>query len=289
MTPVGTLFCFGLGYSAMALARRLNVRGWKICGTCQKTERRDALSALGIEATTFDGNGPMDKPSLLQNATHVLLSIPPNFNNDPALHYHANDLMKVGSVKWVGYLSTTGVYGNQNGNWVNETSSLRPSHRRSQLRVKAETAWRKWGKETGIPTQIFRLAGIYGPGRSVFDQIKTERARRIARPGHYFSRIHVEDIATVLSASMAKPEPDTIYNVCDDEPAEASAVIAYAFELLGRKPPPEIALENANLSAMAESFWLDNKRVENHRIKERLGVDLAFPNYRLGLRGIVSG
>ncbi len=287
MTVSPKLFCFGLGYSAMALARRLNAQGWRIAGTCRAPARRAALTALGIEAAVFDGTAPMDRPELLAGATHVLLSIPPGEDGDPAFLRYASDIAAA-APDWVGYLSTTGVYGNRDGGWVDETSELRPSSPRSERRVAAEAAWLDWGTETGIPVQVFRLAGIYGPGRSAADQVRKGEAKRIVKPGHLFSRIHVEDIATVLAASIAQPEPGGIYNVCDDEPAAPSDVTAYVCELLSIAPPPEIPFEDAELSPMARTFWADNRRVRNDRIKEKLGVTLAFPDYRIGIRSVIG-
>ncbi|MEC7490074.1 MAG: SDR family oxidoreductase [Pseudomonadota bacterium] len=272
----------------MALSRRLDAAGWTIRGTCRQAGRQNALSALGINAALFDGSRAMDHGIILDGVTHVLISIPPDNFGDPAFRHHAEHIAESGSVKWVGYLSTTGVYGNQHGNWVDETTILKPSSTRSKRRVVAEETWRNWGADTGIPTQIFRLAGIYGPGRSVADKIKSGTAQRIAKPSHLFSRIHVEDVATVLAASITQPEQGGLYNVCDDEPATPSDVVAYASELMGRKPPPEISLDQANLSPMAKSFWADNRKVRNERIKDRLGVELAFPNYRTGLRAILG-
>lgn len=289
MTPPGHLFCFGIGYSAMALSRRLDIAGWRVSGTCRDPARRAALAALGIEAALFDGSAPMDRPALLADATHILLSIPPGETGDPARLHHAADIAAAGAARWVGYLSTTGVYGNRDGGWVDEDADLRPSSPRSERRVAAERAWLDWGTQTGIPVQVFRLAGIYGPGRSVADQVRKGTARRIARPGHLFSRIHVEDIATVLAASIARPHGGAIYNVCDDEPAAPSDVIRYACELLAIEPPPEIPFDEADLSPMAQSFWADNRRVRNDRIKRELGVALAFPDYRVGIRTILGG
>ena len=288
LTAPGKLFCFGLGYSAMALARRLDAAGWRVAGTCRETARRNALTALGIEAALFDGDAPMDRPETLAGASHVLISAPPGDAGDPVLRHHADGLAAA-RPGWVGYLSTTGVYGDRDGDWVDETSELRPSSPRAERRVAAERGWLDWGATHGIAVQIFRLAGIYGPGRSVADQVRNGTARRIVRPGHLFSRIHVEDIATVLSASIDHPEPGAIYNVCDDEPAAAADVTAYACELLGIAPPPETPLEDAELSPMARSFWADNRRVRNDRIKERLGVTLAFPDYRVEIRTILGG
>tara|TARA_R110002110_G_scaffold87905_3_gene228839 strand:- start:72 stop:899 length:828 start_codon:yes stop_codon:yes gene_type:complete len=272
----------------MALSRRLDAAGWTIRGTCRKPARQAALGALGISAALFDGEGPMDPVELLQGATHILLSIPPGEHGDPAFRHHAENIDAAGTVKWVGYFSTTGVYGDRDGGWVDETSDLRPGSDRSRRRVDAERDWLTWGDRHDIPVQIFRLPGIYGPGRSAVDQVKAGTARRISKPGHVFSRIHVEDIATVVAASIAQPEPGGIYNVCDDEPAAPADVVSYVCELLGREPPPEIAYEDADMSPMAQSFWSDNRRVRNDRIKDVLGVELDFPNYRIGIRGILG-
>ncbi|MDE0797045.1 MAG: SDR family oxidoreductase [Alphaproteobacteria bacterium] len=288
MTSPGTLFCFGLGYSAMALSRRLDAAGWTIRGTCRKPARKAALGALGISAALFDGDTPMDPADLLQGATHVLLSIPPGAEGDPAFRQHAQDIAAAGTVKWVGYFSTTGVYGNRDGDWVDETSDLRPGNERSQRRVDAERDWLSWGDRHGISVQIFRLPGIYGPGRSAVDQVKAGTARRISKPGHVFSRIHVEDIATTVAASIARAQPGGIYNVCDDEPAAPGDVVAYVCELLSREPPPEIPYDEADMSPMAKSFWSDNRRVRNDRMKQDLGVRLDFPDYRIGIRGILG-
>jgi nucleoside-diphosphate-sugar epimerase len=288
MTTPGTLFCFGLGYSAMALSRRLDAAGWTIRGTCRKPARKAALGALGISAAIFDGETRMDPPDLLQGATHVLLSIPPGAEGDPAYRHHAQDIAAAGTVEWVGYFSTTGVYGDRDGDWVDETSDLRPGSDRSQRRVDAERDWLAWGERHDIAVQIFRRPGIYGPGRSVVDQVKAGTARRVIKPGHVFSRIHVEDIATVVAASIARPEPGGIYNVCDDEPAAPADIVAYVCELLGREPPPEIPYDATEMSPMARSFWSDNRRVRNDRIKEALDVKLDFPDYRIGIRGILG-
>ena len=272
----------------MALSRRLDTGGWEIRGTCRDADRRRALGALGISAALFDGTAPMDHLDILDGVTHVLLSIPPGKEGDPAFIYHADNIAECRSVKWVGYLSTTGVYGDRGGDWVDEASDLRPGSDRAHRRVCAERAWIDWGDRHGIATHVFRLAGIYGPGRSVVDRIKAGTAQRISRPAHLFSRIHVEDIATVLAASMVNPSAGGIYNVCDDEPATPADVTSYVCELLRIAPPPLIPFEDADLSPMGRSFWADNRRIRNDRIKEELGVQLAFPDYRIGMRAVLG-
>ncbi|PPR10829.1 MAG: hypothetical protein CFH41_01405 [Alphaproteobacteria bacterium MarineAlpha11_Bin1] len=272
----------------MSLSRRLDTEGWQIRGTCRGRDRRRALAALGIKAAIFNGSVPMDPPDLLNGATHVLLSIPPDEECDSTFLHHADLIAETTSVKWIGYLSTTGVYGNRDGGWVDETSKLQPGSSRTQRRVNAESTWLDWGARQGIATHIFRLAGIYGPGRSIVDQVKEGTARRIFKPGQVFSRIHVEDIATILSASIASPRAGGIYNVCDDEPAAPADVTSYVCGLLGVAPPPLIPIEEAEMSPMVKTFWAENRRVHNNLIKTELGVKLAFPNYRIGIRAVLG-
>lgn len=285
----GRLFCFGQGYSADALARHLRTRepDWRLAGTTRDPGRCPALSAGGVEGFLFDRDRRLP-PGALQGSTHVLVSIPPDAAGDPVLDLCREALARQRPA-WIGYLSTTGVYGDSAGAWVDEDSPCRPVQDRSRRRLAAEQAWLAFGRESGLAVQIFRLAGIYGPGRSAFDALRAGRARRVDRPGHLFSRIHVDDIAAVLAASMARPCPGRIYNVCDSEPAEPAAVIAHAAGLLGMEPPPLQPFEEAlaQMSAMAQSFWADNRRVRNRRIQEELGVRLAFPTYREGLRAIL--
>ncbi len=279
------LFCFGLGYSAAVLVRRLRSLGWDVAGTARSADKVAALRADGIPAWKFDGDTAMaDAVTALAGATHVLVSAAPGAAGDPVLQHHGEDLRRLPHLEWVGYLSTTGVYGDHGGAWVDETSLLKPLSARSRARAAAETAW----LASGLAVQVFRLAGIYGPGRSVIDDLRAGKGRRIDRPGHMFSRIHVEDIATVLQASMQWPNPGAIYNVCDDEPAESAAVTAYAAELIGIAPPPLVPLEEANMSPMALSFWADHKRVRNDRIKSELGVRFDYPTYREGLQAIIG-
>lgn len=275
--PAARLFCFGLGYSATALASEVSAQGWPVAGT-SRTARP------GIHA--FDGRRPMaDATAALAGTTHLLISIPPDAEGCPVLRHHLADLAALPALAWVGYLSTTGVYGDQQGGWVDETTPPKPGQIRSIQRLRAEQDW----QACGLPVHVFRLAGIYGPGRSALDRLRAGDARRIDKPGHLFSRIHVTDIARVLLASMARPDPGAIYNVCDDEPAESGAVIEEAARLLNLPAPPAIPFEEAELTPMAASFYAESRLVRNDRIKQELGVQLACPTYREGLRAILAG
>jgi nucleoside-diphosphate-sugar epimerase len=282
------LFCFGLGFSAEALARRLAARGWQIAGTARDADKIERLGREGYVMTHFDGEVANALVSaLLPGTTHLLLSIPPGAHGDPVLAHYAGELMLLGSLTWIGYLSTVGVYGDHGGDWVDETTPPTPNSERTRARVEAERAWLAFGEKLGCPVQIFRLAGIYGPGRSAFDKLYAGTARRIVKSGQVFNRIHVEDIATVLQASIARPRAGAIYNVADDEAAPPDAVVSYAAELAGVAPPPAIAFEKADLSPMARSFYDGSRRVANARIKSELGVKLAYPTYREGLKALL--
>jgi nucleoside-diphosphate-sugar epimerase len=283
------LFCFGLGFSALTLAERLGARGWSIAGTVRTAEKHTALAARGIATHRFERGARLpDAARLLAGFDYILSSVPPDAAGDPVLDEHGADLAAQAShLRWVGYLSTTGVYGDRAGGWVDEASALEPTGERGRRRVAAERGWLALGEAAGLPVQLFRLAGIYGPGRNVIEQLRAGTAKRLRRPGQIFSRIHVEDIATVLEASMAKPRPGGIYNLCDDDPAAPGDVVAHAAELIGIEPPPEQSPDDAALSPMARSFWDDNKRVRNDRIKSELGVRLGYPSYREGLAAIL--
>lgn len=280
------LFCFGLGYSALALARTLMPRGWTVAGTSRTEETRQVLAAEGIEAHLFDRGRPLADPGgAFAGATHLLSSVPPDDTGDPVLDRHG-PAIAAAAPEWIGYLSTTGVYGDRAGGWVDEAGDLRPVGTRGRRRVAAEMAWLDLHRTHGSPVHLFRLAGIYGPGRGPFEQVRAGTARRVVKPGQVFSRIHVEDIVQVLLASMARPNPGAAYNVCDDDPAPPQDVIAEAARLLGLDPPPEIPFEAAELSPMARSFYEESKRVSNRRIKEELGVRLRYPTYREGLAAL---
>ena len=287
----GHLFCFGLGYSAQAFARRLIPRGWRVSGTCRTAEACAQAAALGFDAHVFGGRivGPRTRAALAR-ATHLLASVPPGQAGDPVIAAFAADIAHHERLAWIGYLSTTGVYGDRKGAWVDEESELRPTGERGARRVEAERLWLNFWDGHGLPVHLFRLAGIYGPGRGVLDQVRAGTARRVAKPGHVFSRIHVDDIANALEASIARPHGGRVYNVCDDEPAEPTAVVEYACKLLGVPPPPMVPWDEAKraLSPMALSFYDDDKRVRNTRMKAELGVRLRYPTYREGLRAIAA-
>lgn len=277
-----TLFSFGHGYSARALARILIPQGWNVIGTTRSEEKARRLESEGVRPLVWPD---ADLSASLAEATHLLISAGPGPEGDPVLNVCGPQIAALASkLEWAGYLSTTGVYGDHQGGWVDEATPLTPSTRRGQLRVEAEAAWQAID---GLPLHIFRLAGIYGPGRGPFEKVRQGTARRIVKQGQVFSRIHVEDIAQVLQASIERPNPGAIYNMCDNDPAPPQDVIGYAAELLGLPLPPEVDFETADMSPMARSFYAESKRVDNTRIKTELGVELIYPEYRNGLKALL--
>jgi nucleoside-diphosphate-sugar epimerase len=281
------LFCFGLGYSAKTLGRRLLAEDWRVAGTARSAEASAKAGQEGFECVLFDGQSrSVEAAELVSEASHILVSIPPGEEGDAALGLHGDDLAGSQNLKWIGYLSTVGVYGDWAGEWVDETSEPRPIGPRSQKRLAAEGAWLAFGETHALAAHVFRLPGIYGPGRNALATLKSGRARRVIKPGQVFNRVHVADIASALALSMAQPRAGAIYNVCDDEPAPPQDVIAYAAELLGVEPPPEIAFEEADLSPMGKSFYGECKRVSNALIKTEFDFTPEFPNYREGLKAL---
>jgi nucleoside-diphosphate-sugar epimerase len=277
------LLCFGYGFSAAALVRQLDRAHWRVTATFRNSEAAKELSTADIEPVPFDGTGPLPDGAL-DGVTHVLVSIPPGKAGDPILQHCASGLIeRAGQVEWLGYLSTTGVYGDRQGGWVDEKSPLEPTTARGKRRLEAEAGWLALHRDHALPVHIFRLAGIYGPGRNQLETVRSGKARRIVKPGQVFSRIHVDDIAGTLRASMAAPAPGRAYNVCDDEAAPPQDVIAFAAKLLNMPAPPEVAFNDAELSDMARSFYAESKRVDNSRIKQELGYSLVYPTYREGL------
>lgn len=278
------LLSLGHGFSARFLASDLLAEGgWRIIGTTRSPEKLEALRATGIEAILWERDAVAEA---LAQATHLLMSAAPDAGGDPALQLVGPEIAAAADrLDWMGYLSTTGVYGNADGAWVDESAPLNGHSRRAKARITAEAAWRA---VPGLKVHSFRLAGIYGPGRGPFEKVRNGTARRIIKPDQVFSRIHGEDIAQVLRASIARPNPGAAYNVCDNDPAPPQDVLSYAAELLGMPPPPEVDFDEAEMSPMARSFYADNKRVCNRRIREELGVQLKYPDYHTGLRAVLE-
>jgi hypothetical protein len=282
------LFCFGLGYSAGVLAKRLARDGWTISGTATTPGGAEQLQAAGYCSFIFDGSGPGSGVAAgLRDATHVLLSIPPDAKGDPAWRWHGEDMASSPALRWIGYFSTVGVYGDANGGWVSEETDAKPATERGVRRLDAEMSWQKLGARSGKAVAIFRLPGIYGPGRSNIDDVRAGKARRIIKPGQVFNRIHVDDIATAVGAAITRGAAG-VFNVTDDEPAPPQDVIAYGAELLGVPCPPDIDFSTAEMSPMGRSFYADSKRVSNDKMKSVLGIRLAYPTYREGLAAIVA-
>ncbi|SCY27214.1 SDR family oxidoreductase [Paracoccus tibetensis] len=280
------MLVFGHGYSAGHLTPLLTAAGWRVTGTTREDTAR--VAATGATPLLWPGQEDEVRAALAR-AEAVLVSAAPTEAGDPVLAAFAEDLPQA-KLRWLGYLSTTGVYGDRQGGWVDEESELDGSGPRGQARVRAEAAWQALAKAHGLPLHIFRLAGIYGPGRGPFAKLRAGTARRIVKPGQVFSRIHVEDIAQVLKASIDQPQPLGIYNLCDDDPAPPQDVLEHAAHLLGLPVPPAVPFEDAapKMSPMARSFYADSKRVRNDRIKTELGVSLLYPDYRTGLAGVLA-
>ena len=281
------LFVFGLGYTARQFIAMYRERFTGVCGTSRSPDKLHGLEAEGVEAFRFDATGY--DPRILDRlaATDaVLVSVPPAGDADPVLEAFSEAIAAAPRLRWVGYLSTVGVYGNADGGWVDETTPPNPASARARHRIAAERRWLDLGERSSFAVQIFRLAGIYGPGRNALLKVADGTAKRIVKPGQVFNRIHTADIAGVLKASLEHPSRNAIYNVADDEPGPPQDVIAYAAELLGVEPPPEVPFEEAEQSPMARAFYADTKRVRNARIKTDLGVTLRYPTYRHGLRAL---
>jgi nucleoside-diphosphate-sugar epimerase len=285
------LFCFGYGYTCDYLGYALQQAksNWTIAGTTRDPDRRAELLGRRIRTYLFDADQALeDAYDVLRDVTHVLISTPPDDDGDPAFLAHADDILAMPKLEWVGYLSTTGVYGDRAGGDVDENSELRPNSKRGSRRLRAEQQWWSLLQSHGVPLHIFRLSGIYGPGRSALDSVRAGVARRIHKPGQAFNRIHVEDIVQVLMASFAQPHPGAIYNLADDDPVPSHEVIKYACELIGLIPPPLIPYDEADMAPITRSFYQDNKRVQNDKIKKELHIRLKYPDFRAGLRGCLE-
>jgi len=281
------LFVFGLGYTAHQFIQIYRHRFTSVCGTVRSVEKAKTIEASGVKAFRFDGKD--FDPAILQHLERtetLLISTPPADGRDPVLEQFSEAIATAPRLRWIGYLSTVGVYGDAGGAWVDETTPPNPATPRARHRIAAERQWLELGAGAPFAVQIFRLAGIYGPGRNALVKVADGTAKRIVKPGQVFNRIHTEDIAQALMASIDHPSRNAIYNVADDEPGPPQDVIACAAELLGREPPPEIPFDEADQTPMARTFYEDNKRVRNTRLKSELGVLLRYPTFRDGLRAL---
>lgn len=281
------LFLFGYGFSGRALARRMTAQGWDVVATYRSAAAAARIAADGHHGVALDDRDAITEA--LASTTALLVTAPPGPQGCPGLNTLVGPLAEAGAFPdWIGYLSTTGVYGDRRGGWVFERSRLAAQSVEGARRVGAERDWWEVGRGMGLTVCAFRLPGIYGPGRSTFDRLREGRARRIVAEGQVFSRIHVEDLAAGLEASIARPRAGAAYNLCDDAPAANSEVLGYAAGLLGMEPPPEIKLEDAALSPTAMRFYAESKRVSNALAKAELGWRPAFPTYRDGLSSILA-
>ena len=288
MHKIKHMLCFGLGYTAQCFAHKLHDIGWTVSGSTRDPEKAANLRRDGVKTILWDGREPIT-PETLANASAMLVSAAPGADGCPVLNALPEKLNSFApDMGWIGYLSTNGVFGNHNGALVTEDSELCGTSDRARRRIASEQAWLAFGKKTGIKTVIFRLPGIYGPGRSALDKVRGGTARRLYKAGQAFSRMHVEDIAETLMASLNIDHAHRIFNLCDDETAPPQDVIAYACDLLSVEPPPLVPIEEADISPMARSFYADNKRISNARMKDTFKRDLLFPTYRDGLNAILK-
>jgi nucleoside-diphosphate-sugar epimerase len=283
------LIAFGLGYSAAAIGGALLEQGWRVTGTSRSTSKMKAMAEAGFKPILFSDE--QDIAEALKTATHCLVSVPPGESGDPVLALYGEALREAPKLSWAGYLSTIGVYGDLKGAWADEETPAVPDTERGEARLRAEGAWQAFCASRRFPLDIFRLAGIYGPGRSPLDRVRAGDAQRIVKPGQVFNRIHVSDIAQTVLAAIHQRRTDPgrrLFNVTDDKPAPPQDVVLYAAELLGMAPPPEVPFEQAGLSPMARSFYAGNKRIRNIKIKRHLGVRLKYPTYREGLAALAG-
>ncbi len=278
-----TFLSFGHGYTAQALTPHLNNKGWRVFGTSRSKDKFSDIEKSGATPVLWGDN---ELRSAIKEASLVLSSVSPKNGSDPVIQMYGEDLKEASSkIKWAGYLSTIGVYGDTKGEWVTESSPVKPSTNRGIARVNAEKEWLKYDL---LPTHIFRLGGIYGPKRGPFQKVLQGKAVKIIKPGQVFSRMHIQDIVQTLLASISQPNPYSIYNLCDNEPAPPQDILSYAAKLLSADQPPTVRFESANLSEMARSFYAENKRVSNQLIKSELGVKLMYPNFKAGLDNLLK-
>ena len=279
----------GCGYTARHMIPRLKSAGFEVYGTTRNIEKFTEIEAMGAHPIVYQGAISKDFRRVLNQATHIISSISPDKKGDPFIrsmrHWFGKKWLKLmPNVQWAGYLSATSVYGDRQGQWVFEEELLYPSTRRGKARVAAELEW----VESGLPAHIFRIAGIYGPGRSAFDKIKSGTAKAVIKKGHVSNRIHVDDIATAVLASIMRPQPHAIYNVADDDPCPPQDVLQFAATLLRARAVDEVAFEDADMSDMARSFYAEVRRTANTRAKKELGWYPQYPSYREGLVSILE-
>ncbi|MCK4945244.1 MAG: SDR family oxidoreductase [Alphaproteobacteria bacterium] len=278
------MFCFGFGYIANFLAPKLFACDWNVSGTTTDPDKKPILKDNDINTWLFDRRHNIIDPfNTLNDVTHVLLSVPTDTEGDPVFDAHGIDLASLKNLEWVGYLSTTAIYGNHDGNWVDETTPPMPTTPHGLMRLKAEQQWQSLCINEGLPLHIFRISGIYGPGRNVIDALRSGTARCIEKPGHFFNRIYVEDIVQVLIASINAPNPGSIYNLTDDMPSTCHEMIQFACNLIGINSPPLLPFDQAELAPVVRGFYRDNKRVCNDKIKDEFDINLLYPDYRRGL------
>ena len=269
------LFCFGLGYVAQALKDQLT--SFKISGTHTKNDNLREDEYLLNSDSSFD-------TSILDNVTHILLSIPPTEKGDIVYLRFLEDLKKLKNLLWIGYLSSTSVYGDHQGNIVQENSRLDPDNYLGKNRIIAENQW----LSSELPVNILRLSGIYGKNRSTFDSIKANRAARIYKENHYFSRIYIKDLVSMIEKILSSPNVGEIYNISDNSPSPNHEVVSFAYNLLNQSPPPIINIEDANLSEMMQHYYNSSKRVDNSKFKKDYNFKLEFPSYKEGLTDILK-
>jgi nucleoside-diphosphate-sugar epimerase len=285
MKPPVHLFVFGLGYAGARLALAMREQAQWVGGTVRDVEDAVALAAHGLRTFVFGGaQAGIGVAEAVRHCTHLLASVPPG-DGDPVLTCHGASIIAADHLRWIGYLSTVGVYGDHGGDWVDETTAPAPAAGRSAARLAAEQAWQALAAERRVPLAIFRIAGIYGPGRNAFVNLAAGTAHRVIKAGQVFNRIHVDDLVAALGAAIGR-DVAGIFNLADDEPAPPEEVVAYAAKLMGVPPPPAVPFAVADLSPMARSFYGENKRVTNDRLKSALGIALRYPTYREGLAAL---
>jgi len=276
------LFIFGFGFSSKSIAEQARGNFSNICGTSRSLEKVEALRDQDFDAEVFIGNQTDAILNQLQDATHILISIAPG-DKDPVLNAFPDLSKYAPKLKWLGYLSTVGVYGNHDGAWVNEETELRPVSKRSMQRVAAEKAWQELAAKMRLPLGIFRLSGIYGPGRNAFKTIEKGNSRRLVKKDQVFNRVHCEDIGKAVTCAM-RSNIGGVFNITDNEPSPPQDVVTYAHQLMDKAPPPELDFETADITPMARSFYGENKRVSNEKSKQVLGMEYDWPNYRVSLK-----